>query len=83
VEWGDVLGVLGVFIVGNLSGGWIFKELVSDQLQGRRARQERQAELQLNLLLSLQNAMEQVNQGRVVWGATKLAAAELMKRWPQ
>ena len=80
--WSDVLSYGGAFVIGNISAGIIFNELLKHRLEGQRSRNDRQAELQLNFLLSLQGALEQVNQGRVWWGAGKVSAAEVTKKWP-
>lgn len=83
MDWSNLLTLSLGFVGGNLSAGVIFNELLKHRLEGSRARTDRQAQLQLNLLLALQGALEQVNQGRAQWGAAKLATAEVMKKWPQ
>ncbi len=82
MDWGTLLAYGIAFVGGNVSAGVIINELLKHRLEGQRSQNDRQAELQLNLLLSLQGALEQVNQGRVWWGAGKLAAAEVMQKWP-
>lgn len=83
MDWGTFLAYGIAFVGGNISAGVIINELLKHRLERQRSQIDRQAELQLNLLLSLQGALEQVNQGRVWWGAGKIAAAEVMKQWPK
>lgn len=83
MDWGNFLSVGLAFVFGNISAGAILNEVIKHRFEGQRSRSDRQASLQLDLLLSLQRALEQVNQGRVQWGAGKVASAEVMKKWPQ
>ena len=54
MEWNNALMYASAFIAGNVSAGVIINELLKHRLEGQRSRSDRQPELQLNFLLSLQ-----------------------------
>jgi hypothetical protein len=70
--------LIGAFFAGGFSGGILVNELLKHHLDRRRVRDARQIEH----LRMLQEALELINRGRVIYVATKIAASTIMERWP-